>query len=152
MLTQGVCAAMGSFAAIDGGSRGQRQRLAEEDRLLLGHRRARRRRSEEDRTITVASLGSDTAVKAEQEKCILIHHALIHLPHSQVTPSCKHIIIMHPMQAKKNTLPHSQLYAHAHTHGCKQITHAQYTAQPIRSYSQHTYKKENEDIHINITQ
>ena len=36
MLMQGVCAAMGSCAAVDGGSRGRRRRLAEEDRLLLG--------------------------------------------------------------------------------------------------------------------
>ena len=34
MPTQGVCAAMGSCVAIDGGSRGRRRRLAGEDRLL----------------------------------------------------------------------------------------------------------------------
>ena len=36
MPTQGVCAAMGSCAAVDGGSHERRRRLAEEDRLLLG--------------------------------------------------------------------------------------------------------------------
>ena len=49
MLTLGVCAAMGSCAAVDGGSRGRRRRLAGEDRLLseiteAGERGFRRRR------------------------------------------------------------------------------------------------------------